>query len=81
VPSVPRYQTSHVHLPHAQVHPEKARKVSSALHYCLAQFEYKFLDAVLEYGQTRGLDARVDSLDGYLWLAGSFPSHTPIAQV
>jgi hypothetical protein len=39
------------------------------------------LDAVLEYGQTRGLDARVDSLDGYLWLAGSFPSHTPIAQV
>jgi hypothetical protein len=43
------------------VHPEKAHKVSSALHYCLAQFEYKFLDAVLEYGQSIGLDARVDS--------------------
>ena len=43
------------------MHPEKAHKVSSALHYCLAQFEYKFLDAVLEYGQSIGLDARVDS--------------------
>ena len=63
------------------MHPEKAHKVSSALHYCLAQFEYKFLDAVLEYGQSIGLDARVDSLDGYLWLAGSFPSNAPIDQV
>ena len=65
----------------AQAHPEKAQKVSSALHYCLAQFEYMFLDAVLEYGQSIGLDARVDSLDGYLWLLGSFPSNTPIDQV
>ena len=65
----------------AQVHPDKARKVSSALHYCLAQFEYKFLDAALEYCESVGLDARVDSLDGYLWLAGSFPANTPIPQV
>ena len=71
-------QTSHAC---AQVHPNKAQKVSSALHYCLAQFEYKFLDAALEYCMSVGLDARVDSLDGYLWLAGSFPAHAAIAQV
>eukprot|EP00966_Prymnesium_polylepis_P152977 3534030-Prymnesium_polylepis.1 len=64
-----------------RVDPEKARKVSSALHFVLAPYEYTFLDACLEYGQSIGLEFADDCLDGALWLTGSFPRNTPIARV
>ena len=57
-----------------RVKPATARSVSGALHYVLAQYEYKFLDACFEYAQSIGLELKDDCLDGGLWLAASFPA-------
>ena len=56
-----------------RVHPEKAEKTSSALHFVLASYEYRFLDACIEYSLTQTMKPADDQLDGFLWYLFSFP--------
>ena len=49
-------------------HPDKAKHVSSALHYVLATYEYRFLDACLEKASELNIIAVSDQLDGFCFL-------------
>eukprot|EP01047_Picozoa_sp_COSAG01_P048481 COSAG01_NODE_4727_length_4789_cov_2.948188_3_plen_537_part_00 len=64
-----------------QHEPRKARNVNSALHFVLAQYEYRAISAAAQYGSALGLILNDDQWDGCLWLEHSFPNHLTRAAV
>ena len=64
-----------------RVDRSKLSNVSAVLHFILAPYEYKFLDACAEYGQSQGMVFKDDCLGGGLWLRGSLPLNRTIDAV